>query len=238
MPEPRGPRRKFGDASKASRSTSRPPHKISVVIADDHAIFREGLRRLIAAESDLEVVGEARDGEEALRLVGDLTPDILLLDLSMPRMPGLEVLRRLRPAARDTKVLILAAEADIDQVTTALRHGARGVVLKDTAAALLFKSIRRVMEGHYWVRREIVCDLVEALAATENPGKNLYGLTPRELEVTGLVATGNTNKDIARACGISEDTVKRHLTSAFDKTGVSNRLELALFAGHHGLTAA
>ena len=238
MPKPRGSAHTSNDASTASRFTSRPPHKVRVVIADDHAIFRDGLRTLIAAESDLEVVGEARDGEEALRLVVDVKPDILLLDLSMPRMPGLEVLRRLRPAARDTKVLILAAEADIDQVTTALRLGARGIVLKDTAAALLFKSIRRVMEGHYWVRREIVCDLVEALAATENPGKNLYGLTPRELEVTGLVADGNTNKDIARACGISEDTVKRHLTSAFDKTGVSNRLELTLFAGHHGLTMA
>ena len=201
-------------------------------------MFRDALRVLIAAEPGLEVVGEAHDGEEAVRLVGDLEPDILLLDLSMPRLPGLEVLRRLGPTARDTKVLILAAEADTGQMIEGLRHGARGVVLKDTAAALLFKSIRQVMEGHYWVRREIVSDLVAALALTTDPRRNLCGLTRRELEVAGLVAGGNTNKDIAAACGISEDTVKRHLTNAFDKTGVSNRLELALFAGHNGLTHA
>ena len=134
------------------------------------------------------------------------------------------------------KVLILAAEADTDQVTRALRHGARGVVLKDSATTLLFKSIRAVMDGQCWVRRDIVGDLVEALRSSKPERHEArFGLTRRELEVVRLVASGNTNTDAARACGISEDTVKRHLTNAFDKTGVSNRLELALFANHHGL---
>lgn len=209
---------------------------IRVLIADDHAIFRAGLRKLIEAEPGLEVAGEARDGEEAIKLSAEVTPDILLLDLAMPGVPGLEVLRHLGTAEEGPKVIVLAAEVDKRQMTTVLRNGAHGVVLKESATTLLFKSIRMVMEGQYWVGRDVVGDLVAALAeSTRDAADRPFGLTPRELEIVKLVAGGLSNKEIAGRCGVTLDTVKHHITNVFDKTGVSNRVELAVFASNHSL---
>jgi DNA-binding NarL/FixJ family response regulator len=216
--------------------------KIRVVIADDHAIFRDGLRMLLAAEPGIEVVGEASDGTEVLSAVRRTKPHILLLDLLMPRLPGIESLRQLAEAGEPVRTILLTAAAEREQVVEALQLGARGVVLKESATQVLLKSIRCVMEGQYWVGRGSVTDLVEALRSAaasptaERPEK-AFGITARELEVIGAVTAGLSNKDIAAKFQITEDTVKHHLTNIYDKLGVSNRLELALFAIHHSLVA-
>jgi len=145
--------------------TNRRPHPIRIVIADDHPIFRDGLRRLLEAEPDLKVIGEACDGAEAVKLARQLKPDILLLDLAMPRHPGLEALRELSSGqgANSVRVILLTAAAEKNQIVEALQLGARGVVLKDSATQLLLKSIHTVMAGEYWVGRESVSNLVQYL---------------------------------------------------------------------------
>ncbi|HEY3119085.1 MAG TPA: response regulator transcription factor [Vicinamibacteria bacterium] len=211
---------------------------IRILIADDHRLLREGLRRLLEAEPGLVVVGEAEDGEVALELARALKPDILLLDLAMPRLAGLEALRELAGAGLDTRTILLTAAAEKPDIVKALQLGARGIVLKQSATEVLFRSIRSVMAGEYWVGRECVSDLVQTLRALDAPpsrpaARKTFGLTPRELEITSTVVAGYTNKDIAQKFSISEDTVKHHLSNIFDKAGVSSRLELALFAVNH-----
>lgn len=210
---------------------------IRILIADDHPIVRDGLRRLLETEPDFQVVGQAADGREAVKLVRDVQPDILLLDLSMPRLPGLEVLRELSDSASPVRTILLAAAIEKEQIVEALQMGARGVVLKESATQLLFKGIRTVMAGQFWVGREKVSDLVAALrglvaSGGEKPDKN-FGLTRRELEIVATIVAGYTNRDIAQKFSLSEDTVKHHLTHIFDKLGVSSRLELAMFAVNH-----
>lgn len=214
---------------------------IRIVIADDHPIFRDGLRRLLEAEPDLKVIGEACDGAEAVKLARQFKPDILLLDLAMPRHPGLEALREMSSSSPDgVRVILLTAAAEKNQIVEALQLGARGVVLKDSATQLLLKSIHTVMSGEYWVGRESVSNLVQYLrnlvqSSGEEARQKKFGLTPRELEIVSAVVAGYANKEIAEYFKISEDTVKHHLSNIFDKLGVSTRLELALFAVNQSL---
>jgi DNA-binding NarL/FixJ family response regulator len=215
---------------------------VRIVIADDHPIFRDGLRRLLETETDLKVIGEACDGAEAVKLARTLKPDILLLDLAMPRHPGLEALRELSSGAGATgvRVILLTAAAEKAQIVEALQLGARGVVLKDSATQLLLKAIHSVMSGEYWVGRESVSNLVQYLrtlvqSTGEEAKQKKFGLTPRELEIVSAVVAGYANKEIAVYFKISEDTVKHHLSNIFDKLGVSTRLELALFAVNQSL---
>jgi len=215
---------------------------IRILLADDHPIFRDGLRRLLEAEPDLKVIGEACDGAEAVKMARQLKPDVMLLDLAMPRMPGLEALREMSsgPASNSVRVILLTAAAEKKQIVEALQLGARGVVLKDSATQLLLKSIHTVMAGEYWVGRESVSNLVQYLrnlvqSSGEEAKQKKFGLTPRELEIVSAVVAGYSNKEIAEYFKISEDTVKHHLSNIFDKLGVSTRLELALFAVNQGL---
>ena len=213
---------------------------IHILIADDHPIFRDGLRRLLEAEPGLKVIGEACDGAEAVTMARQLKPDILLLDLAMPRHPGLEALREMGSGQQSVRVILLTAAAEKQQIVEALQLGARGVVLKDSATQLLLKAIHTVMAGEYWVGRESVSNLVQYLrtlvqSTGEEARQKKFGLTPRELEIVSAVVAGYANKEIAEYFKISEDTVKHHLSNIFDKLGVSTRLELALFAVNQAL---
>ena len=223
-------------------STVKPKPPVRIVIADDHPIFRDVLIKLIETRSDFQVVGSASDGDEALPLVARLEPDLLLLDLAMPRMSGLVALRELKGVKKNTRILLLTAAIGRADIVKALQLGAQGVVLKESASDVLFKSIQAVMSGQYWVGRAAVPDLATTLrqlsSSTPAPTRKHFGLTPRELEIISVILGGYSNGDIAAKFAISEKTVKHHLTNIFDKVGVSNRLELALFALHHGLEAA
>jgi two-component system, NarL family, nitrate/nitrite response regulator NarL len=213
---------------------------IHVVIADDHPIFRKGLRSILEAENGFVVVGEAASGAEAVEMCRALQPHVLLLDLVMPGQSGIDALAELSTSPTPVRTILLTAGIEKADIVKALQLGAAGVVLKSAATELLFKSIRSVMAGQHWIGREAVSDLVQALreqvaASPEKPARKRFGLTTREVEITGAVVSGLSNKEIARKLSLSEDTVKHHLTNIFDKMGASNRLELALFAVHHRL---
>ncbi len=213
---------------------------VRVVIADDHPILREGLRRLLEDEGGFRVVGQAADGAEAVRLARELQPDVLLLDLAMPRVSGLEVLRELAASASGPRVLVLTVAIEDSQVVQALEMGARGVVLKEAATELLFKAIRTVVAGQYWVGRDTVSDIVrhlrERAAASARPRLSPADrLTRREREIVAAVAAGESNREVAVRLSLAEDTVKHHISNVFDKLGVSNRAELAAYAASHGL---
>jgi len=214
--------------------------QVKILIADDHPIFRDGLRRLLEAEKGFKVVAEACDGVEAVNFVRKFQPEILLLDLAMPRRPGLAALRELSIQSTSVRVILLTAAAEREQIVEALQLGARGVVLKDCGTEILMKSIRAVLDGEYWVGREPVSNLVQYLRGLMDSSTKLlrqkrFGLTPRELDIVSAVVAGYANKEIAEHFKISEDTVKHHLSNIFDKTGVSTRLELALFAVNQSL---
>jgi len=213
---------------------------IRVVVADDHPVVRFGVKTMLETEPGFEVVGEAEDGDVAITETLDRDPDILLLDVMMPRLPGLEALRAIMEKSARAKIILLTSTITTQQIIEALQIGAQGIVLKDAAASDLSKSMRAVLSGDYWIGGERVVNLVSALnvlmkQAAAIPDKKTYGLTPRELEVVTCIVEGCSNKDVAKQFAISEETVKRHLSNIFDKTGVSTRLELALFAIAHKL---
>ena len=214
---------------------------IRILIADDHPVVRLGVRNLLDGDP-FTVVGEADDGQRAVELTRQLHPDILLLDLAMPRLPGLEVLRELARTQHAVNVILLTAKIEKTQLLEALQLGARGILLKDSAPQDLLKAVHAVAAGQYWMGQSAVASLVEAINLLNEPAapnqRKTFGLTPRELQMVAAIVEGRTNKDIAEKFSISEDTVKRHLTNIFDKLGTSNRLELALFAINHGLAPA
>jgi DNA-binding NarL/FixJ family response regulator len=212
---------------------------IRILIADDHPVYRQGLIAVFRDKLEYSIVGEASDGHQVLALIKSLHPDVLLLDLVMPGLSGLETLRELSNAVKPVRTILLTAAVAKEQIAQALQLGARGIVLKDAPTDVLFKSVQSVQGGRFWVGQSQVNDLLDALRPYVTPpdehAKKQFGLTSREMDVVGAVVSGFTNRDIAGKFSISEQTVKHHLRNIFDKLGVSNRLELALFAINHGL---
>jgi two-component system, NarL family, nitrate/nitrite response regulator NarL len=226
---------------RISVETKRNERTARILIADDHLILRDGLRSLLQAESDFRVVGEAANCEAAVRLVQELKPDILLLDWSMSLRDGMKVMREISASGVPVRILLQTAFLDKADILQAIQLGAWGVVLRNSTTEMLFEGIRRVMSGQYWIAQDSVATLVEALrdfTPTERPQpqRRDFGLTKRELQIVGAVVEGFSNADIAASISLSEHTVKHHIGHIFDKLGVSNRLELALFAINHQLT--
>ena len=205
---------------------------IAIAIADDHAVLRESLATLLETQNDMKVIGKAGNGAEALRLVQEFHPDVLLLDLFMPQGNGFDVLRVLdREGSRAASVVLTGSESQMDYLQV-VRLGARGLVLKADDPKKLFEAIRAVASGELWFPPDIAQGVLNAMAGEsrqEKPG-NIARLSDRERQIAQLVANGMRNRDIAEELKISENTVKRHLQSIFDKTGARDRLELAVMA--------
>ena len=208
-----------------------------ILVADDHAIFRDGLRRLLEGSDDVSIVGEASNGNECIKMLAKLKPDILLLDLRMPEKDGLGVLEEINFDSMTTRVIVLTAAEDDRDVVRAMRLGARGVVLKQSASDLLLKSIRKVADGEIWLDNRMTAEVIDAFKKSSEAGQRREKplLSDREKEIVQLVAQGFRNREIGEKLFISEQTVKNHLHNIFDKLGVSDRLELALYAIHHRL---
>jgi two-component system nitrate/nitrite response regulator NarL len=217
---------------------------IRVAIADGQSVRRAALRGLLTCNRDFEVVAEARDGAEVSEVVGGYRPDILLLDLKIPSLDGLAILRKLRNAAAKTRVIVLAAAEDKAQFVQAVKLGASGVVvLEQTSHELFFKSIRKVHAGEIWldsytmaaVMRQFSSRLEPTPSAPSDP--ECLPLNPREREIAALVAQGFKNKEIAERMEISDQTVKNHLHKIFCRLGVSKRLDVALYAIYNNIQA-
>ncbi len=227
----------------SSPSSLAPIHRtgaIRIVVADDHPVVRFGVKNMLMNDPGFDVVGEAEDGDQAVTQTLEHEPDILLLDLAMPKLPGLEAMRAIMSRSPRVKILLLTSTISTQQIIEALQIGARGILLKDSVAGDLGEALRSVLTGDYWIGGQRVNNLLTALhdlmqKAQALPERKTYGLTPREIEVVACIVEGCSNKDIAKQYAISEETVKRHLSNIFDKTGVSTRLELALFAISHKL---
>jgi two-component system, NarL family, nitrate/nitrite response regulator NarL len=229
----------------------RPAPAARVVIADDERIFRASLRQLLDLPAALiaamfgvevgggfEVVGEAGSGQETVEMVRSTEPDLMLLDVCMPRRSGLEALRELQRCDQPRHTIILSGALDTQQLVTAIQLGARGVVRKDAPTELLFEAMTCVVAGASWVDQGLTSDLLDAVRTLGQPqcgtGKRPFGLTRRETEVVSLVVEGCNNREIAQRFAVTEETIKHHLTRIFDKVGAVNRVELALVAARHG----
>ena len=225
---------------------------VRVVVADDEPIFRASLRQLLTAPPSVihdvygievgagfDLVGEAGNGHETIAAVQAAKPALLLLDLGMPGLSGLGALREVQMSSGSMRTIVLSGHITKAHLLTAVQRGVRGIVRKDEPTEFLFEAIMRVMAGQHWLGPSLVADLMELVrSSAQSPNGSVrqpFGLTPREREVLTLVAAGYPNKEIARTCAVSEETIKHHLTRMFDKVGASNRLELAMVATQVGL---
>ena len=207
---------------------------IRVVIADDHAVVRQGLRSFLGLQDDIEVVGEAADGAEALRAVEDLRPAVVLIDLVMPGIDGLGAIERIREQAPETRILVLTSFPDESKLFAALRAGAAGYLLKDVQPAELAQAIRTVAAGEALLDPAVTARVLRRMSEGERRPKHA-DLTRRELEVLRLIARGLSNKQIAAELVLSEKTVKTHVSSILGKLRLSDRTQAALYAVREGL---
>ncbi|MEU9182424.1 response regulator transcription factor [Streptomyces sp. NPDC048550] len=207
---------------------------IRVLLVDDHQVVRRGLRTFLEVQDDIEVVGEAADGEEGVARAEELRPDVILMDIKMPGTDGIEALRRLRAQANPARVLIVTSFTEQRTVVPALRAGAAGYVYKDIDPDALAGAIRSVHAGHVLLQPEVAEAL---LSQEEQPSSSRGGsLTEREREVLSLIADGRSNREIARALVLSEKTVKTHVSNILMKLDLSDRTQAALWAVRHGIT--
>ncbi|HEY4690566.1 MAG TPA: response regulator transcription factor [Anaerolineae bacterium] len=207
---------------------------VRVLIVDDHEIVREGLQTLLSEESDVEVVGEAANGEEALRLAADLNPEVILMDLVMPGLDGIEVTRRMQATSPASRVLVLTSFADDRRVREAIQAGAIGYLLKDVLKSDLLRAIHNAAQGRSTLHPEAQHYLMrQAVRAEAQPHDSL---TERELSVLRLIASGQSNKEIAAALYLTEGTVKGYVSAILAKLGVADRTQAALYAVKHHLT--
>src|ERR1051325_8666886 len=212
--------------------------RLRIVLVDDHQMFRDGVRRLIDAEPDLLVVGEAGSGDEAIALALQHEPEILLLDVALRDGSGMPVIERIRAASRATRVIVVTAAIADSALLRAFQLGTHGVVLKTAGATALLQGIRSVHSGEYVVGRDVMTEFMAAIRGFNDPARGAviaippraFGLTIRERQIVSAVVDAAPNKTIAEKFAISEKTVKHHLTNIFNKVGVSSRLELAMFA--------
>ncbi|GAC1324244.1 MAG: response regulator transcription factor [Chloroflexota bacterium] len=216
-----------------TQSAESPP-PIRVLIADDHGVVREGLRAYLELEPDILVVGEARDGAEAVRQCGELQPDVILMDLVMPHMDGVEATAQIKQQRPATHVIILTSFLDDERVVPAIRAGATSYLLKDVAATDLARAIRGARAGQAQLHPEVARRLMQQVTAPRKPDAGAQ-LTDREREVLLLLAEGRSNKEIARNLVVSERTVKGHVSNILGKLGLQDRTQAALYAVRHGL---
>lgn len=217
----------------------RSPRRIDVLIADDHAIVRRGLRTLIAGESDMDVAGEAADGFEVVERARDLNPDVILLDLVMPGQSGLDAITQIKSDNPDARVLVLTSFGDNERVFAAIRAGASGYLLKDASPEQLLQAIHDVYSGeshlHPTIALKMLRELDNPVVAAANRPLTDDPLTEREVEVLRLVAQGLSNQEIAKTLTISERTVGNHIGSILRKLHLANRTQAALYALRRGL---
>ncbi|TDR79689.1 response regulator [Paludibacterium purpuratum] len=211
---------------------------IRVLLIDDHTLFRSGISLLLSKQPDIRVVGEAADGAEGIKQVHALTPDVVLLDLNMPGLSGLEALQLIMQDAPDMAVLMLTVSEDAEDLGAALKNGARGYLLKNIDADFLVGAIRRAHDGEAVIADGMTAKLVQQFRAAGSapaPGADKVRLTPRECEILSCLARGDSNKVIARKLDVAESTVKIHVQNILKKLGLSSRVQAAVYAVEHGL---
>jgi len=210
---------------------------VRVLVADDHAVVRKGIRALLVTEPDIEVVGEARDGQEAVAEAERLRPDVILMDLLMPVMDGVEAIRQLKDRQLEARVLVLTSFAGDGKVFPAIKAGAEGYLLKHCSPAELVQAIRQVYHGESSLHPTIARKVLRRLSDPAEPGSGAESLTEREVEVLQLVAQGQSNREISKHLTISEATVRAHVSNILAKLQVCSRTQAALYALREGLAS-
>jgi NarL family two-component system response regulator LiaR len=208
---------------------------IAVLIVDDHEVVRRGLRSFLESQGDIEVVGEAADGAEAIEKVQDLLPDVVLMDLVMPGMDGIDAIRKVCQTCPSSRVLVLTSFSEDDKVFPAIKAGANGYLLKDVAVEDLARAIRSVAGGEFLLHPEVAGKVLDEFRETPKEMTPLSDLTPREIEVLTLIAKGYSNKEIAAALCIATRTVKAHVSNILSKLHAMDRTQAALYAVRQGL---
>lgn len=208
---------------------------IKIMIADDHSMIREGLKQLLELEGDMKVVAQASDGDECLSMLATCSPQVLLLDINMPKKNGLQVLQELKNKKNKPKILILTVHNEVDYLLKAVEIGVDGYLLKDSESAELKKAIQTVVDGETYIQPDLIPALNSKMVERDSDNDKIESLTRRELQVLKLLAVGSYNKEIAEELGISERTVKNHVSNIFKKLEVTDRTQAAVFTIRNNL---